>query len=89
MFVELNIVGMEYKRYSSDEINLAINGEDGESIEHITPALFNVDKIKAILKNEFDAEMTLIDLGDTKYVVKNTYEEVKALMRIAKMETIQ
>lgn len=88
MFIELNIIGMEYKKYSTDDINLAINGEDGESIEHITPALFNVDKIKAILKNEFDDTMTLIDLGDTKYVVKNTYEEVKALLQICRMDTL-
>lgn len=85
MFIELNIVGTEYRRYSTDGINLAINGEDGEEIEHIIPALFNTDQIKAVVKSAYDDGLTLIDMGKTKFVVKNTYDEVKGLIRISNL----
>lgn len=82
MFIELNIVGTEYRRYSADGINLSINGEDGEEIEFVIPALFNTEHIKAIIKSSYDDEMTMIDMGNAKYVVKNKYDEVKGLIKV-------
>ena len=85
MFIELNIVGTEYRRYTTDGINLAINGEDGEEIEHIIPALVNPNHIKAVIKSAYDDGLTMIDMVGTKFVVKNSYDEVKGLIRISNL----